>query len=331
MSTRQVWSVRAELLAKSREAALNAVQTFNNPLATFKTETFIVLIVIAWTYLLHSYYRRIGIDYRYFDEGPKRRKFHRTKAGEFKHWELERCLNEKSCPLDAPTKSNLRFLFGLRHEIEHHRSAGIDEQLTGRYLACCLNYERTICKLFGPRYSLGSETAFALQFRDLTAIPEATEASRPLPANVARYVQQFDASLPLDEFQSPSFSYRILFTRKLTNKPGQADRAIEFIAPDSNEAQTLDNERWVLKEVERPKHLPGDIVKLMHKEGYPRFSMHYHTVLWKSLKAKDPGRGYGYQVVRTWYWYNRWIDEVRKHCAVNIGLYGPSAGSKASA
>ena len=30
----------AELLRKSREAALNAVQTFNNPLTAFKTETY---------------------------------------------------------------------------------------------------------------------------------------------------------------------------------------------------------------------------------------------------------------------------------------------------
>ena len=44
------------LLSKSREAALNAVQTFNNPLTAFKAETFIVLMVIAWMYLLHAYF-----------------------------------------------------------------------------------------------------------------------------------------------------------------------------------------------------------------------------------------------------------------------------------
>ena len=32
-------SVKKELLFKSREAALNAVQTFNNPLTTFKPES----------------------------------------------------------------------------------------------------------------------------------------------------------------------------------------------------------------------------------------------------------------------------------------------------
>ena len=124
--------VKTQLLRKSREAALNAVQTFNNPLTTFKAETFIVLMNIAWMYLLHAYYRREGVEYRYYTRGPKRRKFDRTKSGAYKYWELERCLNDKVCPLDKPTKLNLKFLIGLRHEIEHHQSAGADEQFFPR-------------------------------------------------------------------------------------------------------------------------------------------------------------------------------------------------------
>ena len=323
MANRKVWSIRTELLAKSREAALNAVQTFNNPLTTFKTETFIVLMVIAWTSLLHAYYRGNKIEYRYFQQGPKRRKFYRTESGEYKHWELKRCLRSKSCPLDGPVKSNLRFLIGLRNEIEHHRSAGVDEELTGRYLACCLNFEQAICTLFGPEYSLGTEMAVALQFRDLSAVPEATEAQHPLPANVASYLQKFDDSLSAEEFQSPRYSYRLIFTRKLANTPGQADRAIEFIAPDSELAQVINQQYVVLKEVERPKYLPGEITKLMNNEGYPRFGIYQHTALWKSLDARVEGKGFGVPLGGNWYWYDRWVDVVRKHCAENVGKYGP--------
>jgi len=71
---------------------LNAIQTFNNPLTTFKTETFIVLMVIAWRSLLHAYYRSQGVEYRYFDQKPQRRWFHRTRSGAYRYWELERCL-----------------------------------------------------------------------------------------------------------------------------------------------------------------------------------------------------------------------------------------------
>ena len=104
--------VKKELIEKSREAAMNAVQSFNNPLTTFKTETFIVLMVIAWTYLLHAYYRSKKIEYRYYEKSSKRRKFDRDCKGRFRYWELNKCLRVEACPLDDPTKKNLLFLIG---------------------------------------------------------------------------------------------------------------------------------------------------------------------------------------------------------------------------
>ena len=318
-------SIKAQLLSKSREAALNAMQTFNNPLTAFKAETFIVLMVIAWTYLLHTHYRREGVEYRYYTvkEGSKRRTFDRTKSGAFKYWELERCLNEKKCPLDTPTKGNLRFLIGLRHEIEHHGSAGSDERFSGRYLACCLNYERYICELFGERYSLGSMAAFTLQFRDLSLNAASEEAVAPLPSNVAKYLRDFDAELSEEDISSSYFRRRFLFVPIVTSKKGQADEVIEFVSADSELGESINSEyqQMILKEVERPKSLPGAIVKMMRQEGYSGFNMHHHTQLWKKLDAKNPGKGYGVMVSGTWYWYERWVDEVKKHCGGNADTY----------
>lgn len=325
---RRIGSIRAELLVKSREAALNAVQTFNNPVTTFKTETFIVLMIIAWMYLMHAYYRGNKIDYRYYDKGIKRHHYHRTKSGAFKYWELERCINETDCPLDSPTKGNLRFLIGLRHEIEHHKSAGIDERFTGRYLACCLNYERLITQLFGAKYGLGDALTFSLQFHDITKVPITDEALSPLPTNVSKYLQEFDATLTDEDFQSPYYAYRLLFVRKLTGKKGQADRAIEFISADSPLAETIDHDYWVLKETERKKYRPTNVVKMMNEEGYPNFGIYDHTQLWKKLDAKNPGKGYGTEVVGQWLWYDRWVEIVRQHCKANSALYSAKSDSQ---
>jgi hypothetical protein len=43
--------------------------------------------------------------------------------------------------------------------------------------------------------------------------------------------------------------------------------------------------------------------------------------LWKEIDAKNPGKGYGIQVISTWYWYERWIEEVRNHCNNNKEHY----------
>ena len=88
---------------------LTAVQIFNNPNIQFKSESFIVLSNIAWTYLLHAYYRDKKIEYRYYQTIGTKRKFSRTNKGAFKYWELERCLNCNDNPIDVVTSSNLRF------------------------------------------------------------------------------------------------------------------------------------------------------------------------------------------------------------------------------
>ena len=323
MPTTRCTPVKLTLISKSREAALNAVQTFNNPLTTFKAETFIVLMVIAWMYLLHAFYRKQGVEYRYYKQGPIRRRFDRTKSGAYKYWELERCLNDKECPLDEPTKQNLRFLIGLRHEIEHHQSTGTDQVFSGRYLACCLNYERYICALFGKRYTLGTAVAFSLQFRDLTVTNAPEDSKVTLPSNVSTYLTEFDAELSDEELASPNFCRRFLFVPIVTNKKAQADEIVEFVPLNSSLGKEINNKykQIILKEVERPKHLPGEIVTIMKEEGYVHFNMHWHTQLWKQLDAKNPGKGYGVIVANAWYWYDRWIDEVRNHCAENKEKY----------
>src|SRR3972149_1545365 len=149
MHVRKIGSIKNELLRKSREAMLSAVQIFNNPNILFKAEGFIVLAIVSWTYLLHAYYRSLKIDYSYYTTNVKRKHYDKTKYGAHKRWELERCLNDSSCPIDKTTTSNLKFLIGLRHEIEHQMTTRIDDYLSARFQACCLNFNHYIKKLFG--------------------------------------------------------------------------------------------------------------------------------------------------------------------------------------
>jgi hypothetical protein len=46
----------------------------------------------------------------------------------------------------------------------------------------------------------------------------------------------------LSEYNSEHYSFRLLFKRKLVNRPGQADKVVEFIDPNSDLAKTIDKE-----------------------------------------------------------------------------------------
>ncbi|MBI2887004.1 MAG: DUF3644 domain-containing protein [Chloroflexi bacterium] len=322
MAPRRLHSWRAELLAKSRQASLLAVQVFNNPLIQFKSESFIVLMVIAWTYLLHAYYRQKRIDYRYYDQKPKRRRFHKTKYGAYKYWELERCLNDPACPLDKDVSNNLRFLIGLRHEIEHQMTLNLDNWLSGRYQACALNFNAYIKSLFGERWGLDEQLTYSLQFIELSQDQvEGIPTNEDVPSRLRAYIAEFDNGLSNEEYASPRFSYRLLFTKKTANRKGQADHVIEFIDPNSDVAKEMDKQYQVLKEVERPKYLLKHILAKTKEEGFPGFNQHHHTQLWKALDAKNPAKGYGVPVGDTWYWYDRWVEEVREHCRTSANIY----------
>lgn len=321
---RRIGAVKNELLRKSREAALASVQIFNNPSISFKSEAYVVLMIIAWTYLLHAYFRDQKIEYRYYDQKGKRRDFHKTKHGAYKYWELERCLNDKKSPIDKDTANNLRFLIGLRHEIEHQMTSRIDDILSARFQACGLNYNECVKKLFGADNGIEKHLSFSLQFSTIsTEQKELLEQHPSLPANIQGYISGFDAELSDEEFSNPHYAYRILFIPKTANRKGQADRVIEFVKSDSPLAETVNKEYAVIKETEKKKYLPKQVVDLIRAEGYPSFSMHHHTQLWKSLDAQSTSKGYGVMVAgKMWHWYENWVDEVRKHCKVNKAKYG---------
>ena len=101
-----------ELLVKAREAMIAAVHIFNSAGLNFRAELFIVTAIIAWTYLLHAFFKRSNIDYRHYRGVGTARVVETTKSGAEKFWELGRCLKENECPLEKGVKQNLEFLFG---------------------------------------------------------------------------------------------------------------------------------------------------------------------------------------------------------------------------
>jgi len=319
---RRIASISDALILKSREAALSAVQIFNNPLITFKSEIFIVIMCIAWTYLLHAFYRKRKINYLYYEQKGKRKIYDKTNRGSKKHWELEKCLTYANSPIDKDTANNLKFLILLRHEIEHQMTTKIDDYLSARFQACCLNYNHYIKQLFGEEKGIDKYLSFSLQLSSIDDNQVKTlEEAVDLPGKIRKFIEGFDGKLSDDEYNSPKYAYRVIFVPKLVNHKGQADRVIEFIKSDSPLAKDINPTYTVIKEIEKSKFLPKDIIKQMRNKGFIKFTITHHVRLWKSLEAKDPKKNFGVNVAGCWYWYESWIKEVEEHCCENKDKY----------
>lgn len=97
-------AVDDERLVRAREAMILSVQVFNSPSFLFKTELFAVLSNIAWTYLMHEFYLRKGIN---------------IIAADGRSLALSTMLDREDCPLSKGIKRNLRAIKIIRDEVEH--------------------------------------------------------------------------------------------------------------------------------------------------------------------------------------------------------------------
>ena len=80
----------------------------------------------------------------------------------------------------------------------------------------------------------------------------------------------------------------MLFVPISAKRKGQADQVVEFINSDSPLAEELEKSYAILKETEKKKYLPGEIVLRMQEIGYKKFKISDHTYLWKEKDAKNP-------------------------------------------
>lgn len=307
-------SVRGdELLIKAREAMIAAVQTFNSAGLTFRAELFIVTAIIAWTYLLHAWFRREGIDYRHTGQ--------KTKEGADKYWELGHCLKQGKCPARDGVATNLEFLLEIRHEIEHRSTSRIDDALGAKLQSCALNFNDLMKREFGVQYGLEKRLPLALQFvsfgsEQRTALKKASG----LPKHIEAAIDAFEHGLTEEQMKDPAYRMSYGFVPMAAKKSGAADAAVQIVSPGSDEAGAI--EKIIFKEVNKDRYPPGKVVEKVRAAGFPKFRMHDHTQLWKSLDARKDGKGFGcVGDYGNWVWFDRWVDRVLDHCAAQGETY----------
>ncbi|SNX74380.1 uncharacterized protein DUF3644 [Cereibacter ovatus] len=307
-------SVRGdELLIKAREAMIAAVQTFNSAGLTFRAELFIVTAIIAWTYLMHAWFRREGVDYRYPSQ--------KTKEGADKYWDLGNCLKQTKCPAKGGVAKNLEFLIELRHEIEHRSTNRIDDALGAKLQSCALNFNELLKKEFGVQYGLERRLPLALQFVSFGSEQRmALKKATSLPKHIEAAINAFENGLTEDQMKDPAYRITYGFVPMVAKRAGAADTAVQIVSAGSDEAGEI--ERIILKEVNKERYPPGKVVNKVSAAGFPRFRIQDHTDLWKELDAKKEGKGFGcVGDYGNWVWFDRWIEEVLKHCEAKGATY----------
>jgi Domain of unknown function (DUF3644) len=259
-----------ERLIRAREAMILAVQVFNSAGLRFKTEVFTMLANVAWTYLMHECYsRKLAVEI-VNEQGQS--------------MALSEMIARPDCPLPDGVKKNLIALKTMRDKVEHHLLGKADLKWLGIFQACCLNFDRAICELFGNKLTLASDLSFALQFAKMN-LDHVTEINKyELPEHIAAVDALITKGMTPEQINDTNFQFQVVYT--LTAAP-KSKAHIQFVSPDSAEGKEIHNvlSKKVVADELYP-HKPGKVVKLVAAKAKVCFTSHNHQQAIRKYKVR---------------------------------------------
>lgn len=258
-----------ERLIRSREAMILAVQSFNSPVLRFKTEQFAVQSNIAWTYLLHEYFER---------------KLGNIVGKDGRSLLLSQMIKRREFPLSRGVANNIRDMIDIRDNVEHKILRCSDKNFFPLFQANCLNFDKSICELFGKRLSLQNELSIALQFTKLDFTQTLELQKFDIPEHIETLNAELHDRLTEEERSDLDYRFRVVYTLDHTSK---SKAHFEFIQPGSDEGKQIHSilEKRVIADDQYP-YKPAQAAKLIAEKSGRKFTSHNHTQAWRRYKVR---------------------------------------------
>lgn len=188
-----------KLLEKSKNAILSAVQHYNNPLTTFKTESFIVLMTIGFTSLFHAIFEKNGWIYI------------ERNTDKIYLFDYSKCFQIFCSNQDIIKKYDKVFLdsfgalivyFKEARDLIEHQLNNVDDYTYGHCQAWLYCYEHLLKTEFGTDSSLQTLLTSAIQF--------SYDFSKPIISHeLDNFHKDFYGSLPTSVQESPFFKLKV--------------------------------------------------------------------------------------------------------------------------
>lgn len=277
------------LLRKARQSALLALQIYNNPTTVFRTEGFSVMMVLAWTALLHAIFEKRGQSYLHLDGSGSPI----VIDGDEKPWELRKCVDTFFGSATTPVRTNLDFFIRLRNKIEHRFVPEIDPTLSGECQALLFNFDELLSEEFGTYYAIRESLAMPLQTANIRC-DQTIAAIRKLQARhfdeLSAFIGDFRSSIPQEILGDQRYRFRVFLVPVPANHPS-ADKTIEYVKPTpENESQIAALTKGIVAIRERPVanagHLkPSSIIRKVEAQLGKPFNMSNHTRAWQRYRV----------------------------------------------
>ncbi len=282
--------------------ARSAVTIFNNNTILARSQIFVILMVVAWTYLAHARLRLLGTEPIHCNEDGSPVLI----DGKPKHWELSYCSNRPELGLSEGERNNLKYMILLRNEIEHRSSEDINDEVQSKLQANALNFVEFANRTFGRKFDLSRDFSFAIQLQAMKLKTiSLLKSARGLSKSVAAVNAIVEKDMSSAEFNDPQYAFRVYVVPKVVNNEKKADQAVTFSPVGSNV-------EIAIKNVERPKYRMSEVLKLLQEDGVEGVTMQKCVDAWKDNDLKNAGKGLAIELGKQWFWYQEGVDAIKE-------------------
>jgi len=303
-----------QILEGSIDAALLGVEVYNKPRTCFRSQNFIVLMIIAWTRLFHAHFHKtIGDKYYYKRDGK-----YEIIDGDRKAWDLSTCI-DKFGKLNKSVEANLRFFIKLRNKIEHKTTLAsqTDTVIFGECQSLLYNYETVLQDLFDPEYALHESLVFSLQFSRLRKSEQSLAHKSALlreMRDILDYITKYRDALPEEVYNSQEFSIKLICVPRISNTNRQ-DLAVEFVK--WNELSEADKQKYTkINAIIKERVVEKETIKTIRVVNQANGHEHTDTLLIKSTTdPKEAATTLVYETLST-----NLFDDVNKILQANAIL-----------
>jgi hypothetical protein len=207
-------------------------------------------------------------------------------------------------------------------------TGNLDLKIASKLQASALNFNSWLSDEFGGEYRIDSDFGVAIQMSSFSHDQaKLIYAAQSVDPNIASIIDKLEDRVTEEIRTDTKYAFNVLFVEQSCNRPGQADRVVEFIRAGTETAGEI--ERVLFKEREKPKFKPTHIVAEMRKRGFKWFNMATHIALWRELDAKNPKNGFGVELADgQWYYYESWLSKVNDYCEKTQVELSSAAGVK---
>lgn len=302
-------------LHHGRHAALAALRVWNDPTASFRTESFALLLVAAWNSVAIAILQCAGDEWRELGVDGEPKLVHgRERARET----VELVADALPGEVNLGLRRNVEFWIGLRNQVAHRHLPALDAAVIPQAQAGLLNLENVLEQHFGEDFLLAEHLSVPLQlsgFRDPGVLASIKKLQARLPLDVQAYLNH---ATELNEglLDDPSYMLRVTLLPAVPSSGRSPDAIAYFVRPGEipeELGEALDRYVVLPKVVRspRPSLIATQVIDAVSTRIPYRFTMTMHTEASRRLGAR-PRRGQVDQAA-TDPRYCEYVTSVKRH------------------